>query len=922
MPNKSRNLVLVASLILIPQTATAGDLIFADGFATGDTTRWSSTVGLVEACASGPSLGGPLAGELGALPAGPFDELACLEIRNDLTGERREVASAGIPLAASVGLISTDNLVLVGPGDQRLAAQFRVLSRWGAAPDDPAAAIRWLEVVVPARVESDSLSTVALRRYDTPGTAVDDFSASITPQGDDFVVDTGLATFVLDPSSPALFESMAIDLDNDGVGRTTLYTHSPGAGPRLDVGGVVLDTAGSGEVSVDSDGFSIVESGPVRVTVALEGHFSGAGGSTLCPTQFSTYERFGYTLVATFHRASRDISWQYHLRNECSDGNGAGWTDEAVTIDRASIEWPFTLGTPTSSYAGSGSVTHSAPGFSGVTLVEQRKGAGNPWSRRARVVLDGIEQESGEFFDQPLVAVSDDLATVALQMAWMRFREPQALAVEDRTLSPRLISEPLVVGEGKGIWSVGRLSLLPVMDISALQPPSEEDLEILRRNGTAALERGLLVRAPLAAVNGAAIFASMGDDSSHPVKAAYLAEINDLHDDTVLPGGQWDRAKAFGSQLWPEVQLDGAAIVNATPFEHNSAMNYWNPSGAELLEFLRSGDPKWVWDFAMPESWLQMYTAYLNVGQQTHSNRNGLAVNSGGTGEGQWHRSAFGSDDYTYDLGQHVAYALRPTATHRQRFRQAGRAVTDRYNIPQSQQGSRAQFVNQVNLTRQVVQHFEMLANCAEFVPGQDGDDCRSRLAEILAELADDNLQAGMMCQGDIPSQTLCSQPQQFMQNAHMYHFLHRSLRQWGDPDGNLTRGLVQGPLHHYTYGIDKLGGGPAIDVNGAWASRLECDLTDGGITVTDCTLATDSDGNTAMYNPNKPHTAALLLMAHELDPSISMCQIVRDAFDAMNLPALWSEFNGDNAGWWKGAAQMMQGAVFGVGVYDTCSDP
>ena len=50
-------------------------------------------------------------------------------------------------------------------------------------------------------------------------------------------------------------------------------------------------------------------------------------------------------------------------------------------------------------------------------------------------------------------------------------------------------------------------------------------------------------------------------------------------------------------------------------------------------------------------SWLMGYTAYLNIGKEEHDYfRNGLCINSGGSGDGQWHRSGFGSDDYMYNL--------------------------------------------------------------------------------------------------------------------------------------------------------------------------------------------------------------------------------------------------------------------------------
>ena len=60
----------------------------------------------------------------------------------------------------------------------------------------------------------------------------------------------------------------------------------------------------------------------------------------------------------------------------------------------------------------------------------------------------------------------------------------------------------------------------------------------------------------------------------------------------------------------------------------------------------------------------------------------------------------------------------------------------------------------------------------------------------------------------------------------------------------------------------------------------------------------------------------ALLLMAHDIDPSVNLRTVARQAFDAPELPSMWDDFRSD-AGYWKGAAQMLQGMVFGVGLYD-----
>ena len=911
----------MSTLSLFPIAAfVAGLLSFATPVAGQNTQPCVPT---------GPVLDSELEGDLGPAPAGAFVELTCLEVRNDLLVERRgEVAWSGIPLPRSLALTATDELVLIGAGDRRIAAQFDVLSRWGGPVDDASLPIRWLQVSLAARVDADSTSTYSLRRHGALAAPADPFSAMIAPDGGDFRVDTGLATFVLDPQNPALFESIAIDFDDDGVGGATVYSHVPGAGPKLvfqgGAGNVELDTRNPAHVSVDPGGFEIVEAGPVQVVVKLKGHFSDPGGESLCIGDFPTptYERFGYTLTATFARGSRDIGLQYNFRNECSNAFSDPFTDEFASVSQASWELPFPLAGPTSHYyAGSGPVTGSAAGFGGVTVVEQAKGGGNPWMRRARVVQGGGVQANAVEFAAPVVALADPTLIVAVQMSWMRYREPQALVADGTTLSLRVVSESLIVGEGKGIWNFARVNLVPAQ--LAVQAGSVEAvLEAVRGRNLAQLERGLMVRPQLEHINASRIYASLGTDANSLVKSEYLNVMDALHDETVRDvDGQWHRAKTFGSQLWPDVPADLYLIDNDRPEDNNGAMNYWNPSGAELFEFLRSGDPSWVWDFALPQSWLQMFTAYLNIGDHDHGNRGGHAVTSGGTGEGQWHRSAFGSDDYTYNMGMELAYALRPSPSLRDRFAQAGRTVVLRYDIPKADEIFREEFVSQVDITRQVIQHFIMLANCAEFVPGAQGQQCHDKLMELLVELGEDNLRAGIMCQGDVPAANSCFTPQQFMQNSLIYGFFHRTYLNYGDPSpsGSIARALVEAPLNLYAFGLEKQADGESLVAQGDWAAAMECDLTAGGTEVDSCQPSPDSDNNFFMYAPTLPHTAALLLMAHELDPGIELCEIVQEVYEDPDLFAGWGEFLGNESGWWKGAAQMMQSVVFGVGLYDTC---
>ena len=268
-------LAIVGLLLLGSASVARSELIGADGLVSGDLSASSTSVG-GSPCLSGAPLGGVLAGDLGPAPSGSFAEIVCVEIANDQPVERRvEIAFSGIPLPRRLDLTTTDGLVLIGPNERHLASQFDVLSRWGGPMDDPSLPIRWLQVSVPAVVGPNGTARYSLRRYDSLPPVADPFAAAIIAQGANWRVDTGLATVVLDPNNPALVESIAIDGDDDGAGRTAVYDHSGGAGPKLifdDDGPVVLDTTDPDHVVVDPGGFEIVERGPVRVVVKLKGH--------------------------------------------------------------------------------------------------------------------------------------------------------------------------------------------------------------------------------------------------------------------------------------------------------------------------------------------------------------------------------------------------------------------------------------------------------------------------------------------------------------------------------------------------------------------------------------------------------------------------------------------------------------------------
>jgi hypothetical protein len=863
---------------------------------------------------SGPAPVAPL----GPAPSGDFTHVTDLELRDDHgTARSGEIAWSSVPIPRELGLRDTSGLVVVGPGEQRLQAQLEPKARWGAPLDDGSAPIRWLGVAVQAAVPADGAAVYALRRYASADTPPDALAARIEANGAGWRVDTGLARFELDPSNPAVIAEIAI-------GAEVVYRHRPGAGPRLELGGEVLGTGALGQASVDAGAFRILERGPVRVSVAVDGHFHPAGGSG-CDERPGA-DTLGYTAVLAFERGSADVSMEIELRNECGDAFSGTWTDGAILVD--AMGWDFPL-----EGRGSGRAIGAASGPARVggaeVEVEQRRGAGRPWRRRAELRVDGRVEQSVETLEAPAAGRVDDRLLALVQIPWMRFREPQLVFARADTVGFELISEPSRLGEAKGLWGLARLALRPASELA--------ELETLRARGDAALERGLLVRAPVRSFNQARVLPSLGTEASSTPKATYLEYMELLHADTIGP--QWRDAKTYGAQLWPDTQFDPYGTENGEPTENSGRMNYWNPSGAELLEFARGGDPRWVWDFAMPQSWLQLITAYCNVGEHRVGNRNGFALTSGGDGDGDWHRSAFGSDDYTYDMGLNLAYALRPSHLVQRRFAQAGRNFIGRYDVPRAQQASREDATSRIEITRQVVQHLELLADCAEFVPGEDGRACHAKLLEVLTELVEENFTAGLLCEGDEPVTRRCSLDQQFMTNGLHLPFFARVVLNWGDVAGGLLRAVAGTPMHLYVYGLSKTAALPDAErsglaalaaiperpdlvPDGVWPNRMECPLVDDRTAAVRCEAVEDEGIDFEMYYPNRPHSVASLLIAHDLVPELRLCGVSKRVLDDDQFLRYWDEYVADGVGWSKGSAQMMQGIVYAIGAYDTCADP
>ena len=947
-------------------------------------------------CMAGTALNGLIEGDLGLAPNTTFDRLLCFEVNNDQSVERYEVAGSAVPIAFSEQLLDTDNLVVVGPGNRIIASGFDILARWGGPLNNAALPIQWLEIEIPVRVGPDSINQYELRHYQQPVNSTDPYAINVQEDQNTITVDTGVASFDLSKLNPRLIDAIAVALDDTGS-LTEIYTDTTEAGPRLAyrnalnelriIGGagrenwstdVIFSSSfenvtdqQNGQVVIDGVGLQVRSQTDVETSVWAQGHFVSDDGSSLCQNNVpQAYEQFGFSIVLTFQRASRDIDMAFEFRNECSDAGGGPFTDQMVSVEEVSWALPLSMPLSIPALAYDDQVVIAATTDTSVAINQGKGGESNgQWARQVQAQVNNQAVDSAEFYADAMTSGHNQNLLASIQMPYMRFREPQAIEVHGSSLNAYFVSELITVGEGKGIWNKTRFNFVPLSNQSV---PIETTISNLKLSTYLKQERGLLVRANLDDLNQAAVLPNLGNDLQSGFKSGYLGWLELLHNQTVSEDsanpGQWLRNKTFGSQYWPDTgSADPFGIDADRPNNSFSGMNYWDPAGIEILEYMRSGDPKWAWELAIPQYKTIMHSAYLNIGYRTHGNRAGVAVQSGGpgclliesppgsgnviidncmasgSGGGQWHRSNFGSDDYTYASYIDLAYLARPDILLSERFAMAGSMLVSRYdqNIAE---GNREDAVNVINHTRQIIQHMEMLSNCAQFVAGNQGAVCDQILKSVVTELVNDNMTPGLLCQGypglingmgngDIPSARVdelrqCLTPQQFMVNSLMYPFLYQFML--NNPQSTLASDVMNVlesiSQVYMNYGLPTTGGG-AIDPNGGWWSRMFCQLDNTGTIINSCAASLDSDGNTTMWNFNKPHTAAVTFMGAQLNSN--SCNLFVNLFNAngfVGVPgtgSLWDDAGHFNlAGWWKGTAQMMQSMVFAVGLYDQCLTP
>jgi hypothetical protein len=201
-----------------------------------------------------------------------------LVVSNTLNVNRTtEPVTSGVPVPRDVNLTDLSTLRLLDKNGQPLPAQFTPLARWGGTPDDASKAVRWLLLDFQASVSADG--STSYRLVDWSGQTPTYPTLSVTTGADAVTVDTGVAHFHIDKT--------------DG-GLSAPCLAAPLIGRAVDSGGQVYSTTGPVTVNV-------ALSGPMRVSVHIEGAYRNSGGTALLHYTSRYWFYAGQPTVRLFH---------------------------------------------------------------------------------------------------------------------------------------------------------------------------------------------------------------------------------------------------------------------------------------------------------------------------------------------------------------------------------------------------------------------------------------------------------------------------------------------------------------------------------------------------------------------------------------------------------------------------------------------
>jgi len=822
-------------------------------------------------------------------PTANAADITLLEVTNDQGIARNELAFSSVPIAKSLNLSNTNNLYVANASGNKIDAQFKVVSRWGGGPNDTSKPIRWVETAFVANPNANSVQYYSLRNASSSAGAANLVSGT----GRNLTINTGTATFNIDGNKVGIFNSIV-------VGGRTVYADSPAAGPR------VVDGTRTLTARVDTNGFVLEQNGPVKAVIRSSGHFTESSATCTNP--------LAYDMRMTFVRGTSNVNIEFDIRNECGDGFDLDWQGNRHLINQ--VRWDFPMSLDTSSrrsiVATQSNVYTSEAGFNGETQIQQRIGStGTSGWRRAEVTRGGSSLNTSAAYTKPFLALSDANYSAAITMPWMQWREPQALASSGNTLQLKFMSEENAVGEAQARWNFAQLRFFG-------GAPSNGTVESERDQGVAAVERGLLVHAPVSYINTTRVMPRLPEATGSTILNKYVSSITTLHNDTV--SRQWQDNKIYGI-TWPDPPFFSSQ--NRTPADHALGSNYWSPTSSELLEYFRTGDPKWYWDFAFPQEQTFLKQIVYNLGTRTSPNdlRSGFGVGIGASEPyGAAYRQINSSDDYFYNQGSDEFYIIRPDKSIQDVFTRGCQTFINRYNSPRNQG---EQYTSRLEILRQITQQVNALRYGAEFTEDSTiSTQCNNKLRAVMQEFSEDNFKGGIVCTDDSGNEGSCTSDESFMYTAlhldlmmgYLYNYGDHTVTASGNTVSNvIRRAIVETAKAYYDNLVTR--NGSAINVSGDWKTALQCTFSQGGTQINNCNGILFEE---PFYDNARSQALGAMLIGHQLDPKYNLCDVSSTAL-SQSLDGEFKDYANSGGGWSKGPAQMMHNIAFGAGIAETC---
>jgi hypothetical protein len=544
--------------------------------------------------------------------------ITTLSVQNTMVFDRvGEPVTSGVPLPASLGLRDTSQLRILDTANREVPAQFRVLGRWQAGPNDATAPIRWLEVHFAANVPANSTATYQLARGGS-GNAPAAIQATQTANAIHIV--TGPARFQIDRTNFDLFDTVWLDVNGDGTFADSERIVTPDAenGSFVRQGGVEFRGNREAPRSV-----VLEESGPLRSVVRAEGFHSAPNGSDL----------LRYVTRITFFAGQSfvDVDHEIIEGRVRGGGNESGIENQQTTdIDRAGLRVNLDLtGRVTVRSRGAQDTVRTTavnPGASSEIVQNRVTNVAQPMSFTVR--QNGTAVETGTRATRAWQDLSDGRWGLAVTTQYFWEKNPQRLLAEqDGTVEVQFPAQPYRIYQAMGL---GDSAVLYFHAGGTTTGDFERVLEGFGKDR-------LLAVAPPQWMRDSGAF---GDVPAANLPAEFAAFDRFLQESYTATTNYIDENHASGLLNYLDFAADRFDRPS-NPDVTSWGNSYYDPGTAWIKQFARTGELTWLKDLAFPFA-QQFYTTIAYNTDDPTSYQNGI-----GGSRGAFHRDAW-TGEYHY----------------------------------------------------------------------------------------------------------------------------------------------------------------------------------------------------------------------------------------------------------------------------------